>query len=183
MYQKNSSSSVNLDRLQYVLKNHKEKTFVEMRLDMGCSSRVLRGILRSHDIIPLTAEQVSIIRGVVERARAEERERVIPPVRNSPALSAVDFLPPEKGECAPKKRSKYVRLNESPVVPDPPKPALVRPPAVYTNTSPYGIAADYLLNPHKYEKPDNDEECDANMITYGRGIMSKKTFSGKMNIN
>lgn len=29
-------------------------------------------------------------------------------------------------------------------LPDPPKQKIVRPPAVYSNTTPYGIASDYL---------------------------------------
>ena len=29
---------------------------------------------------------------------------------------------------------------------------IVRPPAIYSNTTPYGIAADYLQHPDKYEE-------------------------------
>lgn len=179
-----ANSKLNLrDVCSYVLAHYKVKTFSEIREPLGISSRALRGVFKRLNITALSFDEAEIIRRALA-VEAGEMPAPLPPSRV--VVSALDFLPPPPDELPEKKRSKYQRANESPVVPDPPKPKLVRPAAVYTNTSPYGIAADYLLNPGKYEKPESDsvQECDADpVVKYGGKVVSKKTFAGKMNSN
>jgi hypothetical protein len=83
---------------------------------------------------------------ILSKLQAESRERHIRNGKINPACFSTydEYMAHQKALSdivAPKRKKEYLpRLK-----PDPPKKPIVRPPAVYSNKSPYGIASDYLL--------------------------------------